>query len=443
MPAPLKLYEMMTRHTKWLFKLGLKLRVSKGKEDPERLCERMGTASEKRPSGHLIWFHAASVGEAQSCLILIKTFRENFPGIQCLITTGTKSSAELMKKRMPDWALHQYYPVDHPDWVCEFLDHWRPDLAIWVESEIWPNMLCEIKKRQLPVALVNARMSRQSFRRWRYFPKTAKQLLDTFDLFLAQTKEDEQTFRALGAGKVVVTDSLKYAADPLPVDKNMLNKFDSRLETRIGWLYASTHNGEEEIAFEIHKELKENFPTLLTIIAPRDIKRANEIRNLAQSKDLKIHIKSENDAAPDPETDIFLVDTFGEMGLFYQLSGLACIGRSFSKDGGGGHNPIEAAQLKCAVLHGPNIQNFSKVYQEMNEDKAALRCETPEELKHNLARLFFNPENVFHLQTSAYEFVCSRAKVLEHIMQELEGLFIESGLNCIPPEDRPSKVACV
>lgn len=436
MTGMLKIYRALTSCSSTPLSFLLKQRLKRGKEDEQRLSERMGFPTKDRPAGHLVWFHAASVGEAQSVLILLRTFRENFPKMNFLVTTGTLTSANLMIKRLPDWATHQFYPLDQPKWVTNFLDHWRPDMAIWIESELWPNMLMEIKKRQFPIALINARMSKKSLRRWRFIPGSARAILNVFDLFLAQTDHDAKAYKDLGAQNVKITDSLKYAADPLPLDEDEFNRFDSALETRVGWLYSSSHEGEEEIVFRIHKDLKTNFPTLLSIIVPRDPGRADAIIHKCKAQGLTIHQRSQNKAPPDPETDVYLADTFGELGLFYKLSGLSCIGRSFSNDGGGGHNPIEAAQLKSAVLHGPNVQNFAKVYGEMNEAHAALRCETEEELKHNLARLFFNPENIYHLQSSAYSFVMEKAAVLDHIMEELSPLFIQAGFNCQHPEDR-------
>ena len=436
MTAGLKLYKALTLACAPLLKTLLKRRISQGKEDRDRLNERMGQATQERPAGHLLWFHAASVGESQSVLILLKTFQKKFPDCRFLVTTGTRSSAALMDKRLPDWALHQYYPLDHPKWIFSFLDHWRPDLAIWVESELWPNMLLELRNRQVPIALVNARMSKKSYNRWRLVPRSARRLLNVFDLFLAQTQQDARYYKNLGAKNVVLTDSLKYAAQPLPYDENELNRFDKALETRMGWLYASTHAGEEKLSMEIHCSLKKNFPTLLTLIAPRNPARADEIAQLAARYDLTLHKRSENKAPPDPETDIYLIDTFGELGLFYKLSGLACIGRSLSDDGGGGHNPIEAVQLGCAVLHGPLVQNFSEIYEEMDHAKAAIKCEDKEDLKHNLARLFFNTENIYHLQKSAFDFVSGKTVVIEQIVQELDPLLIEAGLYCQPPESR-------
>lgn len=438
MTSTLKLYKFLTHCSTGALTEFLKRRLKRGKEDESRLNERMGSPTKTRTKGHLVWFHAASVGEAQSVLILLKTFRQTFPAINFLVTTGTVTSSNLMEKRLPDWAIHQFYPVDHPKWVKQFLDHWQPDMAIWIESELWPNMMMEIKQRQFPIALVNARMSNRSLKRWRLFPNTARSLMNVFDLFLAQTEKDAKAYKTLGAQNVRMTDSLKYAADPLPVDENELNRFNRALETRIGWLYSSTHDGEEEIAFDIHRDLKPNFPTLLTIIVPRDPARAESIIVKAKNKNLVVHQRSQNMAPPDPETDIYLADTFGELGLFYQLSGLSCIGRSFSNDGGGGHNPIEAAQLRCAILHGPNVQNFSKVFNDMNAERAAIRCETPDELKHMLARLFFNTDNIYHLQESAFRFAQEKTKVLDHIITELQPLFVQAGFNCNAPEDRKS-----
>lgn len=436
MPLPLRLYRFITSCLhKWLVRF-LNKRVQNGKEDPKRLKERMGFASSPRPAGHLTWFHAASIGEAQSVLILLKKLHETYPDMQFLITTGTLTSANLLKKRLPKWAIHQFYPLDHPRWVKRFLDHWKPDIAIWVESELWPNMLLEIKKRPMPLALVNARMSKRSLRRWSRMRKSAHHLLNIFDLFLTQTDQDAIAFKHLGARSIYVTDSLKYAADPLPADQDNLIRFQKELDTRRYWLFASSHDGEEDIAMDIHANLKAKFPTLLTMIAPRDPKRADSIMALAQSKGLKIHQRSENPVPPDLETDIYLIDTFGELGLFYALNNISCIGGSFSLDNAGGHNPIEAAQLNCAILHGPMVQNANRIYDEMNTAMAAIRCENKDDLKQIIARLLLNPENIIHLQDAAQQFIDGKSHILDDILKHMKPLITQAGMNCPPPETR-------
>ncbi len=441
----LKLYRALSKVSQPVLKAWLKRRLKRNKEDEQRLPERMGQASIARPDGRLIWLHAASVGEAQSILILVKYLKAKFNDAHFLITTGTVTSSQLMMKRLPEWAIHQYYPLDIPVWVNAFLDHWHPDLAIWTESELWPNMLTSVGERNIPTALVNARISSNSYKKWSLFPATIQKLFGIFDMILAQTEDDARMIRNLGARKVIVTDSLKYCAESLFVDANEFNRFSSALASRIGWLFASTHHGEEDMAFNIHMSMKEKYPNLLTVIAPRHPDRRDDIIKAAEQKSLNIHVRSESPEPPAPDTDIYLVNTLGELGLFYKLCGIACIGRSFSLDGGGGHNPIEAIQLGCVTLHGPNVQNFTRVYRDMDVNGVSIPCKDKNELQSSLETLMEQPEKIFALQDAGAAFISEKSGIIDLIMDELEPLFIQAGLNCPPllPNSAVRSAECV
>lgn len=428
----LNLYKTLSSFSRPLLRHWLQTRLGNGKEVEERLDERMGKPGHQRPEGRLIWLHAASVGEAQSVLILIKTLKERFPEAQFLITTGTVTSARLMQEKLPPWTIHQFYPLDHPEWVKAFLDHWHPDLIIWTESELWPNMLLEIGERHIPVALVNARISSESFKKWRIFPLTVKKLLSVFDIILAQTEEDARMIRTLGGRNVIVTDTLKYCAEPLTLDQNKFALFSNALANRIGWMFASTHAGEEEIACTIHKALKAKYPNLLTIIAPRHPDRREEIKKLFDLRNLSATFLSEKQNPPHDDNDIFVVDTIGNLGLFYKLCGLACIGRSFSHDGGGGHNPIEAIQMGCVTLHGPRVHNFMRVYRDMDVEGVSIPCGDEKDLQDNLESLIDAPEKIFALQDAGIAFLKRKSGIINLVMNELEPLFIQAGLNCAP-----------
>ena len=320
-------------------------RIKQGKEDASRVDERYGHPGKARPKGKLIWLHAASVGEAQSALILIDTLLGRLNDVHILVTSGTKTSASLMEKKLPDRAFHQYYPLDHPAWVQRFLEHWKPNLVFWMESELWPNMLLNIHCRNIPAILVNARLSNTSFRRWNFFKNGAADILQTFSLILTQTARDSVRFQELGAGSVVVTDNLKYSARPLPCPEDAFKPLSAAIGARKTWLFASTHAGEEAMACRLHQILKNAYPDLLTIIAPRHPERGTDVDDLCKAQGLKTILRGQDHALPDAETDIYIANTLGELGLFYRLVPIACIGRSFSDDGGGGHNPVEAAQL--------------------------------------------------------------------------------------------------
>ena len=341
-----------------VLKAVLSHRMRKGKEDPERLNERMGLPTMPRPVGPLAWMHVASVGEAQSILSLIHLMLDQNPQLNVMVTSVTRTSAEVLKQKLPPRAFHQYAPVDHPDWIRTFLDHWQPSLALWIESELWPNMLTFLNKRHIPAALINAHMSANSYKNWKRAPKLAKTLLSSFLIVLAQSRQDADYYSEFLSHGVVATDNIKYAALPLSVDKVDYDVLKQAIGLRPVWLYASTHSGEEELAAKVHMELSKNHPDLLTIIAPRHPDRRNEVLATIKAFSLQASLRGNNKTLPSQADQVYIVDTMGELGLLYKLSHLAVIGRSFSADGGGGHNPIEAALLDCAILHGPNVQKY-------------------------------------------------------------------------------------
>lgn len=393
-------------------------RSKKGREDVARLNERMGIYVKRRPSGSLVWLHAASVGEAQSALILLKTLQKQRGFQNVLVTTGTVTSARLMEQRLPPGAFHQFYPLDHPAWVKSFLDHWRPGLVLWMESELWPNMLCAVKERGIPSALVNARLSERSFGRWRFAGRHIRHILETFSTIFAQTEKDAGFFRRLGARNVQASGNLKYCADPLPCDPASLHALKAALQNRPLWLYASTHAGEEDIACRLHSALKTKIPGLLTMIVPRHPNRGGAVKLICEKQGLAARQRTDT-SLPEQQDDIYIGDTLGEMGLFYRAAPIACIGRSFSLDGGGGHNPIEAAQLGCAVLHGPHVQNLAAIFEEMDESGAALLVRNETELQSRLAELLHDPEMLRSLQTGAHSFLQDKECILAAIMAGL------------------------
>lgn len=424
----LSVYHSLTNLGEPALRLVLATRLRRGKEDPARLPERMGAPSLPRPAGPLLWFHAASVGEAQSTLVLVNALLARYPDLHILVTSGTLSSAALMSARLPPRAIHQYYPLDHPKWVSHFLDHWRPNAVIWMESELWPNMLRDIRKRNIPSVLMNARMSEKSFRRWTKIPKTAAELLSTFELFLAQSQQDADSFTRLGAIHVRVRDNLKYAAAPLPYDTMDMVRLKSALHGRRVWLYASTHDGEEDIAAKTHIALKRKFPDVLTVIVPRHPERRESIMAKLSHYGLNVTQRSSEKILPQLDDDIYLADTLGELGLFYHLSPIACIGRSFSLDGGGGHNPIEAAQLGCAVIYGPHVQNLSHIYHDMSEAGAALCVHTPDELIATLSRLLSDAAAHETLRHSGLAFAESKSRMLDIILHDLDPILADHGI---------------
>ena len=327
----------------------LAIRKARGKEDPDRFAERLGRPGQDRPSGPLIWTHAASIGESISLLPLIGRLVTEISGVSVLVTTGTVTSARLMAERLPEGAFHQYVPVDRIPYVRRFLDHWRPDLALWAESEFWPNLIIESVDRKIPMVLINGRISPRSFSGWQRFGGLIKRLLEGFDLCLGQTETDAERLRHLGAGDAKYVGNLKFAVPPLPADGEILAKFKKGLGDRPLWLAASTHPGEEEMAARVHRRLKDAFSGLLTVIVPRHPDRGSEIATRINTLGLTVSRRSAGDAIG-PDTDVYVADTLGELGLFYRLAGTAFMGKSLVPLGG--QNPLEAARLDCAIVHG-------------------------------------------------------------------------------------------
>jgi 3-deoxy-D-manno-octulosonic-acid transferase len=349
------LYRGLTIALGPLIALYLRGRRRRGKEDPERFAERQGRASRPRPEGPLIWIHTASVGELTSALPLMRCLLEQRAKLTLLVTSGTVTSARLAADRLPPRAIHQFVPADRPDWVGRFLDHWRPDLALWVESELWPNLLGQSRARGIVTVLINARMSRRSFRRWQRLPGLIGPLLGGFALCLAQDQEQAERLRALGATKVEVSGSLKQAAEPLPAEAAELQRLRAATAGRPLWLAASTHDGEEAIAARVHGDLAAAHPGLLTIIVPRHPERGDELAAALTAGGLKLAQRSTGQRI-EPATEIYLADTLGELGLFYRLSEIVFVGGSLTPRGC--QNLLEPARLGAAVIHGPDVENF-------------------------------------------------------------------------------------
>lgn len=344
----------------------LALRTRAGKEDPARRDERHGRAALARPSGALVWVHAASVGETLAVLPLIERIAAG--GVAVLLTTGTVTSAAIAATRLPAGALHQFVPLDIAPWVGRFLDHWRPSLAICVESEIWPATILELDRRAIPQVLVNGRISERSARRWALLDGVPRALFGRLALVLAQTAADGDRLRGLGAGAVVVTGNLKFDGEPLAADAAELARLQNAVAGRPAWVAASTHPGEEEIAAAAHRALAATVPGLVTVLAPRHPLRGDEIRALLERAGLSVASRSRAET-PGAATDVYLADTIGEMGLIYRLAPIAFLGGSLVPHGG--QNPIEPARLGTAILHGPHTHNFRDVYRQLDADGGA------------------------------------------------------------------------
>ncbi len=395
--------------------LYLQNRLKKKKEIKDRLSERKGVTSLQRPEGPLIWIHCASVGEANSILVLLDRIHQVSPEIHFLVTTGTVTSATLMGQKLPSYAFHHFLPLDVRTWICRFLDHWRPDLILWVESELWPNTLEVLQERKTLLYLVNARMSDRSYKRWQRFHSTAKELLSPFSAILTQSQESRERFLSLGGRNVSYTGNLKFASPPLPVDEDRLNVFRKACEGRQLLLFSSTHPGEEEKAVGVRNKLVSEHPNLLTIIAPRHPHRAPELIEL-----LSLHGRVETLSSKKPPSsscDFYLVDGIGELGLFYRLCPIVFMGGSWAPHGG--HNPIEPAQLNCALFHGPHIHNFREVYHLFEQHGASLLVETSSGLSENVSSLLKDPHKLRALQMQSFEVILQHRASLDAVMEAL------------------------
>jgi 3-deoxy-D-manno-octulosonic-acid transferase len=392
----------------------LSLRLNRGKEDPMRLDERRGIFAHARPEGPLVWLHGASVGEALSLLPLVERLTQD--GWQALVTTGTVTSARLMERRLPAGAFHQFTPLDAPHFMRSFFAHWRPDLALIAESEIWPNMIVEATRMGAPLMMVNARMSERSYSRWRRARKFISALLERFELVLAQSFGDAERLEALGALDVQVTGNLKYDAPAPPADRRELAELSGLTSGRRIWIAASTHSGEESAVAEAHARLVKRFPEALTLIAPRHPGRGEAIEAQLRAEGFRTALRSRGEK-PEPGVEIYVCDTMGELGLFYRLAGVVFLGKSLI--GEGGQNPIEPAKLASAILHGPNVGNFADVYEGLDGAGGALVTRDANELADALAELFADPGELRSMTRAAAEWVERQAGAADRTLQAI------------------------
>ncbi|MCF6219802.1 MAG: 3-deoxy-D-manno-octulosonic acid transferase [Robiginitomaculum sp.] len=417
----LKSYSAATRVLAPALPFWLKRRVTKGKEDPARIGERQGIASQPRPDGKIVWLHAASVGESQMLMpVILRILAEN-PDFHIVITTGTVTSAELLAGQLPKNAVHQYAPADHPKAVKNFLNHWQPDLAIFAESELWPNMIMQSKARDIPLALINARMSAASIERWgKRGKKSGAALLGCFDLILAADTATANGLSWLTGREIEAAGNLKDAAPALSADKDDLKKLKTAIGRRPVWCAASTHTGEEELIGAAMLEIKAKKPKSLLILAPRHPERAADVKDILAKIGLNV-LRRSSHKIPTDKTDVYLVDEIGKMGLVYSVSKIAFIGGSLL-DGLSGHNPLEPARLDCAVITGAHISSFADTYMSMFAFDAADRILSPEELAPAVLKYMLDAKARKAKAVAAAEFAKSRDAVLDYVWDYLDPL---------------------
>jgi 3-deoxy-D-manno-octulosonic-acid transferase len=420
LPLTLRAYRKLSSAMVPLAPVLIARRLRLGKEDPERVGERRGVSSGNRPIGPLVWIHGASVGEVLAAAALIERLRAL--DMRILLTSGTVTSAAIAARRFPRDVIHQYVPYDSPRYVARFLDHWRPSLALFIESDLWPNLILSSAARRMPMVLIIGRMSPRSFPRWRKVSGTISALLGQFDICLAQSSLDAERFAALGSPNVVTTGNLKLDVPAPPADPKKLEWLMSITRGRPVIVAASTHPGEEEVLLGAHRRLAKISPSLLTVIVPRHPDRGPAIARMISASGMRAALRSRKEA-PIAGTDIYVADSMGELGVFYRLAPIVFMGGSLVERGG--QNPIEAIKLGASIVHGPHVFNFSDVYEALDEAGGARRVDTEDMLVEELRQLLASPASR-EAQVGAAERVVQRlGGALERTLGALEPYLLQ------------------
>jgi len=350
----------------------LLVRILKKKEHPKRFIEKFCINLKPRPKGKLVWFHGASVGEILSIIPLVKKLEKNREIKTILITSSTLSSASVYKKYKSKKTIHQFFPIDYFILTKFFLNYWNPSVAIFIDSEIWPSTFISIKKKSIPLVLLNARITKRSFKKWSKLKRFSNYIFNKIDIAYPQNKETLNYLKKLNVSKIKIIGNLKFTENENKNEKENFNlknrNFFNEIKSRKVWCASSTHFSEEVMCGKVHVQLKKEYPNLLTIIIPRHIHRVKEIQNSLENLNLKLVLRSSNKKV-NKETDIFLVDTYGETKNFYKVCDTVFLGGSLIKHGG--QNPIEAARLGSTIIHGPYINNFKEVYALLNSKNIA------------------------------------------------------------------------
>ena len=352
-------------------------RILKNKEHKTRYKEKFNITSKKRIKGNLIWFHGASVGEIQSIIPLIENYEKDKTINQILITSSTLSSSKILEKFKFKKTIHQFYPLDHIYITSKFLRYWKPNIAIFIESEIWPCMFKELEKRKIPIVLLNARITKKTFDKWMKLKNFTNEIFNKITIAYPQNLETKYFLKQLKTNKVKTIGNLKFIENDNEKFNTISNKLKSQFKTKKIWVASSTHSNEELFCAKTHIQLKKKIKNLVTIIIPRHIHRANKIISELESLNLKVTKHSSKNKNIE-NTDVYLVDTFGETKKFHKISCSVFLGGSIIKRGG--QNPLEAARYGARILHGPNIDNFKDVYKALSSLKASKKITSPNEL---------------------------------------------------------------
>jgi len=359
------------------------LRLIKKKENIYRFKEKYCFFSEKRRAGKLIWFHGASVGELQSIMPLIQRLEKDHRIKQILVTSNTLSSSKIIKKNNFKKVTHQFFPIDTKILTKSFLNYWQPEAVFFIDSEIWPNMLYNIKKYKIPLALINGRITKKTFKKWIKIPKFSQEIFKKFDFCLASSNESKNLLKKLGAKNIIFYGNLKFSQ--IHNENTFLeNNIEKLIKNKIVWCASSTHETEEKICGIIHNNLKKKYKNLLTIIIPRHINRTEAIKNELKRLNLKVFIENSN-LKLENNIDIFIVNSYGKTRSFYSSCKNVFLGGSLIKHGG--QNPLEAARFGCNILHGPNVHNFKEIYKFLENLKISKKINNLNQMTKALERL--------------------------------------------------------
>ena len=366
----LNLYRLLINLVLLISPLIIILRLIKKKEHPIRFKEKFCFFPIKRGNGKLVWFHGSSVGEILSIIPLVEKLEKNKSIKKILITSSTLSSSKVLTKFKLKKTVHQFFPIDANFLTKKFLDYWNPAIAIFVESEIWPNMLINVKKKSIPLVLLNARITKESYKKWKMISLLSKFLFESFDISFPQNYETKKYLNSLGVKKIKFLGNLKFSESKTQKNIALNKNIEKIFKSRKIWCAASTHNGEEKICIEAHQKLKKKYKKLLTVIIPRHVHRVNNIYKEVNKMGFKVQIHSKKSKIK-KDTDIYLVDTYGETKSFFKICNTVFLGGSIVNHGG--QNPLEPARFGCKILHGPNIQNFTEVYRLLNKENLSFK----------------------------------------------------------------------
>ena len=383
------IYRLLTCLILILSPIILILRLIKKKEDPIRFTEKFSYFSKKKKIGNLVWFHGASVGELQSIIPIVEKYDKNKKINQILITSNTLSSSKIINNFKFKKVVHQFFPLDVNILSKRFINYWKPSIAFFIDSEIWPNTLTNLKNKNIPTILLNGRITKKSYQRWLFFPNFANSIFNKFDLCLSSNNESKKYLKILGAENIKFVGNLKYTQSEqkiIDIKKNI----KTFIKNKKVWCASSTHFNEEKLCGLVHKKLKEKYKNLLTIIIPRHVNRVESIKKELNNLKLKIHL-DEPSSSIDKSTDIYLVNSYGKTKSFYNNCKNVFLGGSIVSHGG--QNPLEAARFGCNILHGKNISNFREIYEFLNKNKISSLIKTKTEFEKKLEILLKKKNN--------------------------------------------------